>query len=230
MFILMGCETAACLWTDPPYGVSYVGKTTDALTIANDDAAGLGGLLRAAFTTAQSVLDPAASFYIAHPADPLSLTFLQIVQELGWKLRQTLVWVKDGFVLGHADYHYRHEPILFGYLPGGEGRMGRGGTGWFGNDAQDSVFEIPRPKASPDHPTSKPVALIEAMLTNSTRKGDLVVDPFGGSGSTLIACETLGWKARMLELDPRYCGVIVRRWEALTGQMAERVGAAEQLA
>ncbi len=97
--------------------------------------------------------------------------------------------------------------------------------GWFGDDAQTSVFEIPRPKASPDHPTSKPVALITAMLTNSTRSGDLVLDPFGGSGSTLVACEQLGRRARLLELDPKYCDVVVRRWEALTGQTPERMPA-----
>ena len=220
---LMPGERARCLWTDPPYGVSYVGKTRDALTFANDDAAGLAGLLRASFTTAQAALAPGAAFYVAHPAGPLSLTFLQIVAELGWTLRQSLVWVKDGFVLGHADDHYRHEPILYGFLPGGQGRLGRGGSGWCGGDAQDSVFEHPKPQSSPDHPTSKPVALVEAMLRNSTTKGDLVLDPFGGSGSTLIACETLGRAARLLELDPRYCDVIVRRWEQVTGQTTERI-------
>jgi len=218
---LMQGEQARCLWTDPPYGVAYTGKTKDALTLANDDAAGLEGLLRSAFTQVTDILARGAAFYIAHPAGPLSLVFATVVTELGWKLRQSLVWVKDQFVLGHADYHYRHEPILFGYLPG-EGRRGRGSAGWYGDDAQDSVFEIPRPTASPDHPTSKPVALITAMLANSTRARDVVLDPFGGSGSTLIACEELGRVCRMLELDPRYCDVIVRRWENLTGQTAER--------
>lgn len=221
---LMAGERAACLWTDPPYGVSYVGKTVDALTLANDDAVGLEGLLRSAFTQVTDILAPGAAFYIAHPAGPLGLVFAIVVTELGWKLRQSLVWVKDQFVLGHADYHYRHEPLLFGYLPGA-GRRGRGSAGWYGDDAQDSVFEVARPKASPDHPTSKPIALITAMLSNSTKARDLVLDPFGGSGSTLIACEELGRRARLLELDPRYCDVIVRRWEALTGGVAERVTA-----
>ncbi|MDP9355796.1 MAG: DNA modification methylase, partial [Chloroflexota bacterium] len=186
-------------------------------------------LLRSAFANVSEVMLPGAPFYVAHPAGPLSLVFGQVVTELGWRLRQTLVWVKDSLVLGHADYHYRHEPILYGYLPGGTGRRGRGGKGWFGDDAQTSVFEIPRPKASPDHPTSKPVTLITAMLANSTRPGEFVLDLFGGSGSTLIACEQLGQRARLLELDPRYCDVIVRRWEELTGQTAERIpsGAAE---
>jgi DNA modification methylase len=219
---LMAGERAACLWTDPPYGVSYTGRTKDALTLANDDAAGLEGLLRASLGNVTDVLVPGAAFYIAHPAGPLSLVFLRVVTELGWKLRQTLVWVKDRLVLGHSDYHYIHEPILYGVLPGG-GRRGRGTAGWYGDDAQTSVFEIPRPSASPDHPTSKPVALVAAMLGNSTMRGDVVLDPFGGSGSTLIACEQLGRHARLLELDPRYCDVVVKRWEQVTGQVAERV-------
>ena len=219
---LMAGERAVCLWTDPPYGVSYTGRTKDALTIANDDAAGLEGLLRSSFGHVTDVLVPGAAFYIAHPAGPLSLVFLQVVTEVGWKLRQTLVWVKDRLVLGHSDYHYRHEPILYGVLPGG-GRRGRGAAGWYGDDAQTSVFEIPRPSASPDHPTSKPVALVAAMVGNSTKPKDLVLDPFGGSGSTLIACEQLGRHGRLLELDPRYCDVVVKRWEELSGQTVERV-------
>ncbi len=225
---LMAGERASCLWTDPPYGVDYVGKTEQAMTLANDDAAGLEGLLRAAFANAQEVLVAGAAFYVAHPPGPLSLVFGQVVTELGWRLRQTLVWVKDVFALGHADHHYRHEPILFGYLPGG-GRRGRGSAGWYGDAAQDSVFALPRPRASRDHPTSKPVALVAAMLGNSTRPKDLVLDPFGGSGSTLVACEELGRSCRMLELAPAYCDVVVQRWEDLTGQTATRVAADDVL-
>lgn len=125
---LIAGEHATCLWTDPPSGVNYTGGTKDALTIANDDAAGLDGLLRGGFGSATDVLVPGAAFYLAHQAGPLSLVFLQVVTELGWKLRQTLVWVKDRLVLGHSDYHYQHEPILYGVLPGG-GRRGRGAPG-----------------------------------------------------------------------------------------------------
>jgi site-specific DNA-methyltransferase (adenine-specific) len=220
----MAGDRASCLWTDPPYGVNYVGKTADALTLANDDASGLEGLLLSAFRASQEVLIPGASFYIAHPAGPLSQVFTQVIAQLEWRWRQTLIWVKDHFVLGRSDYHYQHEPILFGYLPG-KGRRGRGSAGWYGNDAQASIFAIPRPTASPDHPTSKPVALITAMLRNSTREGDRVLDPFAGSGSTLIACTELGRAARCLEVDPRYCDVIVRRWEALTRATATRTSA-----
>lgn len=131
-----------------PYGIDYVGKTAQALTLADDQATGLEGLLTVAFGTMTPHIAEGAAFYIAHPAGPLSLVLGQVITTLGWRLRQTLVWVKDSLVLGHADYHYRHEPLLFGYLPG-SGRGGRGSAGWYGDNAQDTVFEIPRPKASP---------------------------------------------------------------------------------
>ena len=140
----------------------------------------------------------------------------------GWRLHQTLVWVKDALVLGHADYHYRHEPILYGYKPGG-GRRGRGANGWYGDNTQTSVLEVERPRASREHPTMKPSALIELALTNSSQRGDLVLDPFAGSGSTLIACERTGRSARLIELDPSYCDVIVARYERLTGTAATAV-------
>jgi DNA modification methylase len=124
-------------------------------------------------------------------------------------------------VLGHADYHYRHEPLLYGYKPA-DGRRGRGASGWYGDNAQTSVFEIPRPKASKQHPTAKPPELVAAALRNSSGRGALVLDPFAGSGSTLVACEQLGRSARLVELDPRYCDVIVERFERLTGARARR--------
>jgi hypothetical protein len=119
-------------------------------------------------------------------------------------------------VLGHADYHYRHEPILYGYKPG-PGRQGRGGRGWYGDDAQTSVFEVPRPRAAREHPTMQPPALVEAALGNSSRRNQVVLDPFAGSGSTLVACERTGRRARLIEL------VIVAPFERLTGQSGERV-------
>ena len=130
------------------------------------------------------------------------------------------MWVKDQFVLGRSDYHYRHEPNYYGHKPG-EGRIG-GAHGWFGDNAQDTVLEFPRPRASCEHPTIKPPALVERCLRNSTWRGDLVLDPFAGSGSTLSACESSGRAARLVEADPRYCDVIVARFERLTGRRAER--------
>ena len=213
---LMHGERAEVLWTDPPYGVDYVGKTKESLRIRNDGRDGLAELLRDAFAAIDSVLAPSARFYVAAPAGPLGLTFRTAVLEAGWSLHQTLVWVKQTAVLGHSDYHYVHEDVLYGWKPG-PGRPGRGrhrGSRWYGDNAQTSVFHIDRPTRSTEHPTIKPVALVEAMLRNSSRRGDAVLDPFAGSGSTLIACERLGRRCFAVELDPRYCDVIRQRYEA----------------
>jgi site-specific DNA-methyltransferase (adenine-specific) len=218
---LLADERCEAMWTDPPYGVSYEGKTKRALRIEGDGAAGLDALLSEAFAAADSALSPGARLYVAHPAGELALTFGHAFVVQGWRLRQTLVWVKDQFVLGRSDYHYRHEPILYGHKPG-EGRIGRGAAGWYGDNAQDSVLEVARPRASRDHPTTKPAELIERCLRNSVRRGDLVLDPFAGSGSTLVACEASGRAARLIELDPRFCDVVVGRFERLTGRRAER--------
>lgn len=218
---LLGGDRADVLWTDPPYGVGYVGKTADALTIANDDAEGLEEMLRDAFVAADQVLRPGAALYVCHPAGPLALTFGNYFVATGWQLRQWLVWVKDRMVLGHTDYHYRHEPMLYGYKPGGRAR-GRGRGGWYGGNDQDSVFEIERPAASRDHPTAKPVELVRQCLQNSARLGARVLDPFAGSGSTLIASEELHHRAYLVELDPGYCDVIIERWERFTQRRAVR--------
>jgi DNA modification methylase len=161
---------------------------------------------------------------VAHPAGPGSVVFLQAFLAQGWRLHQTLVWVKDHMVLGHGDYHYRHEPIAYGYAPGA-GRWGRGAKGWYGGNDRSSVLEIPRPSASRDHPTVKPVELIRRCLANSTAEGDLVLDPFCGSGSTLVAAELLTLKGYGMEIDPAYCDVIVSRLEASTGNPGHLLGA-----
>ena len=163
---LLGGEAANLLWTDPPYGVAYVGKTRERLRIANDTAEGLEALLVSAFTCADRVLVEGAPVYLAHPSGPQAATFMAAFVEAGWSLRQTLVWVKDTMVLGHADYHYRHEPLLYGFRPG-PGRLGRGGEGWYGGNRQTSVLEVPRPRASREHPTPKPPELIAIALRNS---------------------------------------------------------------
>jgi DNA modification methylase len=216
---LMGGAKADVLWTDPPYGVSYTGKTRRALTIAGDNPGGLGSLLGDAFSAANGVLRPGARLYICHPAGPLTAVFLDAFLDQGWRLHQTLVWVKDTMVLGHADYHYRHEPILYGYVPG-PGRWGRGARGWFGGNAETSVIEVARPSASREHPTAKPIELITRCLRNSSREGARVLDPFAGSGSALITCELHNRKGYALELDPGYCDAIVARWQGTTGGIA----------
>jgi site-specific DNA-methyltransferase (adenine-specific) len=208
---------AEVLWTDPPYGVSYVGKTKKALTIKNDGVAGLSDLLRAALGAADPFMAPGARFYISSASGPNETAFRNAIVEMRWQLHQGLAWVKDTMVLGHSDYHYRHETILYGWKLG-EGRIGRGnhnGTRWYGDHSQTSVFEIARPKRSEEHPTMKPGELVERCLLNSSKRNDIVIDPFGGSGTTLIACEQLERRCAIIELDPAYCDVIRRRYAAL---------------
>jgi DNA modification methylase len=211
---------AACAWIDPPYGVNYQGGTKDHLTIKNDSPDGLRSLLRDSFAALDAALTPGAAIYVAHAAGALSVTFGECFLDQDWRLHQTLVWVKDSLVLGRSDYHYKHKPILFGYKAANEGRRGRGSSGWYGDNSQCSVFEVPRPKVNADHPISKPLALVERMLRNSSRTGDVVADVFLGSGSTLIAAEPLGRRCFGIELDPRYVAVVVRRWEQFTGKTA----------
>ena len=221
-FVMNG-DLASCAWTDPPYGVHYEGGTEKKLTIRNDDRDGLDALLGDAFAVMDEVLAPGAAIYLAHPAGANAKLFIDRFLGRGWRLHQTLVWVKSRLVLGHSDYHYRHEPILFGYKAGYEGRRGRGARGWYGDNTASSVFEFDTPARNADHPTAKPVGLVDAMLRNSSRSGEVVLDPFLGSGSTLIACEELGRRCFGLDLDQRYVDVAVRRWEAFTGKQAERV-------
>lgn len=210
-----GADRPGLMWTDPPYGVSYVGKTADALTIENDDLSGdkLRPFLAEAFAAAP--LSAGAAAYVATPATgSLHLEFLLAIKDVGWRMHQTLVWVKSAFVLGHSDYHFRHEPILLAYLPGG-GRRGRGGAGWHGDDAQDSIFEVDKPSRNGEHPTMKPVELVERMLRNSSPVGGLVFDPFCGSGTTLVAAHRLGRRGLGVELSPAYCASIIERLSAL---------------
>jgi site-specific DNA-methyltransferase (adenine-specific) len=216
---LLNGESAAALWTDPPYGVDYVGKTASRMRIANDGADAAAKLVGQAFGHADKALKPGAPLYVMHPSGAGSIAFLQAFQE-HWGLRQVLIWKKDVFVLSRSDYHYAHESIAYGFKPG-PGRLGRGGKHWFGGNAESSVLEVDRPSASREHPTTKPPELIARCLRNSTRRRDLVLDPFAGSGSTLIACEQLGRGARLIEIDPGYCDVIVARYKALNKDRAK---------
>ena len=220
---LLGEERADVLWTDPPFGVGYEGKTEARLRIAGDARDGVGELLRASFARIDAALSEGAALYVSHPSGAAALPFLEAFVAQGWSLRQTLVWVKDAFVLGRSDYQWRHEAILYGFKPSA-GRLGRGAAGWHGGDAETTVLEFDRPRASREHPTMKPPALIERCLRNSSRPADVVLDPFAGSGSTLVACERIGRAARLIELDRAYCDVIVARYERLTGERAQRVG------
>jgi DNA modification methylase len=218
---LMGDERAECLWSDPPYGVSYVGKTKAKLTIANDKLTGdrLFEFLCAAFVAAdRHALAEGAAIYIAHPSGAASVQFLLAVEHAGWSIHQGLVWVKDRFVLGHSSYHLAHEPLMLAFAPAKGGRRGRGGANWFGDNAQSSVFSVSRPSVSDEHPTTKPVDLIKPMIRNSSPPGGLVYEPFSGSGSTMAACEATGRVCHAIEIDPKYVAVALERMLAASLQ------------
>jgi len=200
---VMAGEKAVCMWTDPPYGVEYIGKTKDSLTIKNDNSEGISELLNKSFENINTILGEGSPIYIAHPPGVLQMVFNQCFVDAGWKFHETLVWVKDTMVMGHSDYHYKHEPIIYGWK--GKNRF------WYSGRSEVSVLECDRPKRSSDHPTMKPVELVNKCLINSTQNGDILVDPFGGSGTTMVACQNLERKCRMIEISPAYGAVILQR-------------------
>lgn len=218
---LLGDERASWMWTDPPYGVSYKGGTKKKLTIKNDDAAGLPALLRDVFSAVDGFMVDGCAIYVSTAAGALSLDFGKAFVAAGWRLHQNLVWLKDAMVLGHSDYHYRHEPILYGRKPA-QGKWGRGLRGWYGDNTQTSILEHARPKRSTQHATMKPVSLVEQCLRNSSQRGDLGIEPFAGSGTTLVAAQQLGRRCAAVELDPKYAAVCLERLSAL-GLLPERV-------
>lgn len=207
---------AQLLLTDPPYGVSYVGKTKDALTIENDTKgdAELLDFLRDAFKNAKEAMADGAAFYVFH-ADSKGHVFRNALDSVGLVVRECLVWVKNTLVLGRQDYQWKHEPCLYGWKDGASHK-------WYSDRKQTTVLEFDRPTANREHPTMKPVPLLAYLISNSTKTGDMVLDPFGGSGSTLLACEKLNRACLTMELDPHYCDVIIQRWEDMTGRKAVR--------
>lgn len=212
-----GTEVGA-VWTDPPYGVDYEGKTERRLRIRNDNL-DAPALLERTLLALAPVLSAHAPFYLCAPGGRLNTQFRLVLERTGWRLHEDLLWVKQQFVLGRLDYHAQHEHVLYGWAPGTSGRPGRGspaGSRWHGDNRQSSVFFVDRPTRSEEHPTIKPVGLITAHLLNSTRRGDWVIDPFAGSGSTLIACEQLARRCLAVELDPVYCDVIRDRYTEYT--------------
>jgi DNA modification methylase len=210
---LMQGTNADMVFTDPPYGLDYVGKTPRRLTITGDkqDEVALRDLLGAALRNAWGACRPGACWYVSAPAGASMDVFAQVLRSLGVR-RHTLVWVKDAFVLGRADYHYRHETLFYGWKEGAHHPPPE--------RTQDSVWEIPRPRTSAEHPTMKPVELIARALRNSTEPGEVILDPFAGSGTSVIAAQTTGRIARVIEIDPSYCDVIIARFEAFTGAQA----------
>lgn len=212
---LLNGEQADMWLTDPPYNVDYEGKTADKLKIANDkfhdDNAFLSFLVDA-YNAAANVLKPGGVFYIWH-ADSEGYNFRKAAQGCGLKVRQCLIWNKNVMVMGRQDYQWKHEPCLYGWKDGA-------GHKWYSDRKQVTVIDYARPTASTDHPTMKPVGLFAYLIQNSSQEGDIVLDTFGGSGTTIIACEQLDRRGYSMELSPHYCDVILNRWEKLTGEKA----------
>ena len=204
------------MWlTDPPYNVAYEGGT--GLTIQNDnmDDDKFRQFLRDAYVTADTVMKAGAVFYIWH-ADLESYNFRGAAKDAGWKVRQCLVWKKSSLVMGRQDYHWKHKPCLYGWKEGA-------GHLWAADRKQTTILEFDKPSRNGEHPTMKPVALFEYQMLNNTKGGDIVLDSFGGSGTTMLAAEKNGRYAYLMELDPKYCDVIVKRWEEFTGKKAELI-------
>lgn len=203
----------ANLWlTDPPYNVNYEGGT--GLKIQNDNMkdAEFRQFLHDVYVAANCFLRPGAAFYIWH-ADSEGYNFRGAAVDIGWKVRQCLIWLKSSLVMGRQDYQWKHEPCLYGWT--------EGAAHYWGSDRkQTTILEFDKPRRNGEHPTMKPVELFQYQMENSTKQGDVVLDSFGGSGTTIIAAERIHRKARLMELDPAYCDVIVKRWEDFTGKKA----------
>lgn len=203
---LLEHERIGCVWTDPPYGINYRGGTLPRAPIDGDDD--VGTLLEVAFASLASRCRPGAAWYVCAPMmRDLSVFIDSVAVHMKPPFPVVLIWAKSSATFSmRSDYQNRHESILYGWLPGAHT--------WVGGSKQTTVLEVDRPKRSPEHPTMKPVELIERCLRNSTTVDDIVCDPFAGSGSTLIAAARLGLSARCIEIEPAYCDVIRRRWTA----------------
>ena len=208
---------ADILVTDPPYNVNYEGKTKNKLRIKNDNIEDnkFREFLKSAFLAANSVMKDGASFYIWH-ADSEGYNFRGACKDIGWSVRQCLIWNKNSLVMGRQDYQWKHEPCLYGWKDGASHL-------WMGDRKQTTVINMDRPIRNELHPTMKPVALFDYLIKNNTKSGDIVLDTFGGSGTTIMACEQNGRRGFLMELDPKYCGVIIKRWEDFTGQEAIKI-------
>lgn len=247
---LMDGQSADLLITDPPYNVDYVGKTKDALKIQNDkmEDSHFREFLVDAFTACNQAMKPGAAFYIWH-ADSEGFNFRGACHDIGWTVRQCLIWNKNTMVLGRQDYQWKHEPCLYGWKEGAghyfvddrkqttvledaksldfksmkKPELIQLLEDIFADKVSTTIIDEKKPAASEFHPTMKPLKLIGRLVKNSSKQGEKVLDTFGGSGSTLMVCEQLNRICYTCELDPRYADVIIERWETYTGEKAELI-------
>ncbi len=217
---LMGGKRANLLLTDPPYGVSF--KSSSGLTIQNDSIKDedFYCFLKSAFSAAVDCLEKGAAAYIFH-ADTEGLNFRRAFVDAGFHLAGCCIWVKDSLVLGRSDYQWQHEPVLYGFLQNGK-------HSWYSDRKQTTIWNFAKPKKNANHPTSKPLDLLSYPIQNSSQENAIVLDTFGGSGSTLMACELTNRICYTMELDEKYASVILRRYVDDTGRsndvFVERAG------
>lgn len=209
---LMDGKRANLIVTDPPYGVSF--KSSSGLTIQNDSMKNeeFYQFLKNAFTNMAAHLEPGGAAYVFH-ADTEGLNFRQAFIDAGFHLAGCCIWVKDSLVLGRSDYQWQHEPVLYGFLKNGK-------HSWYSDRKQTTIWNFKKPKRNENHPTSKPLDLLSYPIGNSSRENAIVVDTFGGSGSTMMACERSNRICYMMELDKKYASVILRRYVEDTGDSA----------
>ncbi len=212
---LMDGQLASMVFTDPPYNVDYEGKTADSLKIMNDkmDNDTFYRFLLNLYTTLLSATRRGGAIYVCH-ADSEGYNFRKAMFDAGWLMKQCIVWVKNGFVVGRQDYQWQHEPILYGWKLGAPHE-------WNGDRKQSTVWFYDKPLRNGEHPTMKPVPLVAQAIQNSSKKGEIVLDGCSGSGTTMIAAEQTGRVCYMAELDPKYCDVIKKRYEEFTGNKAK---------
>jgi len=211
---LMAGATADLVFTDPPYNVDYEGYTEDRLKIKGDrmTAEQFQQFLRDSFAAYRAAVKPGASLYVCHSSS-WQREFQSALEAAGFEVRCQVIWAKNTFAWGFGRYKFQHEPIFYCHVRSQS-------DAWYGDKSQSTLWHEKKPAANREHPTAKPVELIERALVNSSKAGDVVADLFGGSGSTMIACERRGRHARLMEIDGKYCDVIVKRWERYTGKQA----------
>lgn len=214
---LMNGVQADLLITDPPYNVNYEGKQDSKMTIKNDhqEADNFYKFLLAAFTNAKDNMKAGAAFYIWY-ASSEAVNFNRSAVDAGLSVRQELIWAKNQMIIGRQDYQWQHEPCLYGWADNGS-------HSWYSDRKQTTILNFDKPQRSDLHPTMKPIPLFDYQIKNSSKSGDIVLDLFGGSGTTLMACEQDGRNAYLMEFDPRYVDVIIDRWEKFTGKTAKLI-------
>ncbi len=215
---LMAGDEADLVFTDPPYNVDYEGYTEDRLTIKGDRMTPeqFQQFLSATFASYRQTVKPGASMYVCHSSS-WQREFQNAMEAVGFEMRCQIIWAKNTFAWGFGRYKFQHEPIFYAHVA-------KQKDPWYGDKSQSKLWEEKKPAANRIHPTAKPVELVERALLNSSKAGDIVLDLFGGSGSTLIGCERRGRKVRLMELDPKYVDCIVRRWQQYGGKQATLLG------